>query len=141
VENLVNNKFWHSVWFKILIIAIPIGLYYLIGPLKTAVNQAVFILSMVNIPAAREYILSFGIWAAIVSFLLMVFQSVAAPLPAFVITFANAGIFGWINGAILSWSSAMVGAVVCFAIARIYGRLVVEKFTSRSALKEVDNFF
>ncbi|MEN6461281.1 MAG: TVP38/TMEM64 family protein [Syntrophomonas sp.] len=116
-------------------------MYYLIDPLHTAVNQAVFILSMVNIPAAREYILSFGIWAPIVSFLLMVFQSVAAPLPAFVITFANAGIFGWINGAILSWSSAMVGAVVCFAIARIYGRLVVEKFTSRSALKEVDNFF
>jgi uncharacterized membrane protein YdjX (TVP38/TMEM64 family) len=137
----MKNKLWHSIWFKILVIAIPVGSYFLINPLHTAVNQAVFILSMVNIPAAREYILSFGIWAPIVSFLLMVFQSVAAPLPAFVITFANAGIFGWINGAILSWSSAMVGAVVCFAIARIYGRLVVEKFTSRSALKEVDIFF
>ncbi|MEN6460731.1 MAG: TVP38/TMEM64 family protein [Syntrophomonas sp.] len=141
MENLLRNKFWYSILFKILIIAIPVVMYYLIDPLHTAINQAVFILSMVNIPAAREYILSFGIWAPIVSFLLMVFQSVAAPLPAFVITFANAGIFGWINGAILSWSSAMVGAVVCFAIARIYGRLVVEKFTSRSALKEVDNFF
>lgn len=137
----MNNKFWHSIWFKILIIAIPVGLYYLIDPLQKAVNQAVFILSMVNIPAAREYILSFGIWAPIVSFGLMIFQSLAAPLPAFVLTFANAGIFGWIKGAILSWSSAMVGAMLCFAIARVYGRKVVEKFTSRSALKEVDIFF
>jgi uncharacterized membrane protein YdjX (TVP38/TMEM64 family) len=62
-------------------------------------------------------------------------------LPAFIITFANAGLFGWVKGAILSWSSAMAGAMLCYAIARIYGRTVVEKFTTRPALKEIDKFF
>ena len=71
----------------------------------------------------------------------MVFQSVAAPLPAFIITFANAGLFGWVKGAILSWSSAMAGAALCYAIARIYGRSAVEKLTTGTALKEVDRFF
>jgi uncharacterized membrane protein YdjX (TVP38/TMEM64 family) len=104
-------------------------------------NQAVSTLSKVNVQAAKDYILSFGIWAPVVSFLLMVIQSVAAPLPAFIITFANAGLFGWIKGAILSWSSAMAGAALCYAIARIYGRSVVEKFTTRGALAEVDEFF
>ncbi|MEN6326491.1 MAG: TVP38/TMEM64 family protein [Syntrophomonas sp.] len=116
-------------------------MYFLFPSVRTAINHATGILSKVNVDAVREYILSFGIWAPIVSFFLMVFQSVAAPLPAFVITFANAGLFGWIKGAALSWSSAMVGAVVCYGIARLYGRGVVEKLTTRRALKEVDVFF
>lgn len=130
-----------NIWWKIAVILVPVALYYFVDPVHTGVNRAVFILSMLNIDAAKEYILSFGIWAPIVSFLLMVLQSVAAPLPAFIITFANAGIFGWVKGAILSWSSAMAGAALCYAIARVYGRTAVEKLTTGTALKEVDRFF
>ena len=89
----------------------------------------------------KEYILSFGIWGPVVSFLLMILQSVAAPLPAFVITFANAALFGWVYGAILSWSSAMAGAAICFYIAKFLGRNTVENLTSKFALVEVDKFF
>ena len=132
---------WDKIWWKIALILVPVALYYCVPPLHTGVNKAVVILSMLDIDAAKEYILSFGIWAPIVSFFLMVFQSVAAPLPAFIITFANAGLFGWVKGAILSWSSAMAGAALCYAIARIYGRSAVEKLTTGTALKEVDCFF
>lgn len=137
----MKKKFWNRIWFKIALLLIPVCAYYFIPPLHMVINRAVFILSMVNISAAREYILSFGVWAPIISFLLMMLQSVIAPLPAFVLTFANAGLFGWVKGAILSWSSAMAGAALCYAIARFYGRSVVEKFTTRSALKQVDLFF
>jgi len=71
----------------------------------------------------------------------MIFQSVAAPLPAFLLTFANANLFGWWKGAILSWTSAMAGAALCFFIARILGRDVVEKLTSKAGLKQIDEFF
>lgn len=80
-------------------------------------------------------------YAAAVSFALMILQSVAAPLPAFLLTFANASLFGWWQGAILSWSSAMAGAAVCFFIARILGRDAVEKITSKTGLKQIDVFF
>ena len=70
----------------------------------------------------------------------MILQSVAAPLPAFIITFANAALFGWVNGAILSWTSAMVGAALCFYIARFLGRDTVERLTSKLALKNIDEF-
>ena len=89
----------------------------------------------------KEYILSFGIWGPVVSFLLMILQSVAAPLPAFVITFANAALFGWVYGAILSWTSAMAGAAMCFYIAKFLGRNTVENLTSKFALDDVDKFF
>ena len=89
----------------------------------------------------RDFVESYGAYAAAVSFLLMILQSIAAPLPAFLLTFANANLFGWWKGAVLSWSSAMAGAAVCFYIARLLGRDVAEKLTSRAGLKQIDVFF
>ena len=125
-----------STYIKIAVLIALAGLFF-IGPIKEMIS----ILSMIDIEAIKEYILSFGALAPIISFILMILQSVVAPLPAFMITFANAGLFGWVNGAILSWSSAMVGAVLCFFIARLLGRDVVEKLTSKFALKSIDDFF
>lgn len=116
-------------------------LYVFVPAVKINFNQAFFILSNVDVELAKGYILGFGIWAPIASFVLMVFQSLVAPLPAFIITFANAALFGWVKGAILSWSSAMVGAVLCFYIARYFGRDVVGRLTSHGALESVDVFF
>lgn len=112
-----------------------------IPPVKKMVNQMIFYLSMLNLDAIKEYILSFGVWAPIISFALMILQSIAAPLPAFLITFANAALFGWVNGAILSWVSAMAGAAICFVIGRFLGRDVVVKLTSKFALESIDGFF
>ncbi len=124
-----------------IIIILLFCLYFFVTPIRVNVNQAVFILQNVDIDLARGYILGFGIWAPVVSFLLMLLQSIAAPLPAFIITFANAGLFGWVKGAILSWSSAMAGAALCFYIARLLGRNTVEKLTSKAAIKKLDEFF
>ena len=91
--------------------------------------------------AMREYIAAYGRLAPVISALLMIFQSVAAPLPAFLITFANGLLFGVWWGAALSWSSAMLGAALCFFIARYFGRPVVVKLVSEPALASSDRFF
>ncbi|HBI7001479.1 TPA: TVP38/TMEM64 family protein [Clostridium perfringens] len=129
-------------WVATLIILIVAFLVYFFVPTANSkINQMIFYLSSMNLDMIKEYILSFGIWAPIISFLLMVLQSVIAPIPAFLITLSNAAIFGWVKGAILSWSSAMAGAVLCFYIARGLGRDAVEKLTSKFALKDIDGFF
>ena len=89
----------------------------------------------------ERFMRAYGSQAAIVSFLLMIFQAIAAPLPAFLITFANASLFGAFWGGILSWSSAMAGAALCFFIARILGRGAVEKLTGKTVLNNMDAFF
>jgi uncharacterized membrane protein YdjX (TVP38/TMEM64 family) len=99
------------------------------------------ILSNTDTKPVIEYIRSFGSLAIVISFILMVFQSLAAPFPAFLITFANAAVFGWVGGAVLSWISSMVGAAACFGIAKLYGRGAVSKLTGKTALASVDNFF
>ncbi len=94
-----------------------------------------------SLETAREYIASYGVLAPIVSAILMIFQSVIAPLPAFLITFANGLLFGVWWGAALSWSSAMLGAALCFFIARVLGRPVIVKLLSEAAVNTSDQFF
>ncbi|WP_373598098.1 TVP38/TMEM64 family protein [Paraclostridium bifermentans] len=136
--NKINKK---SLILKLGIIALVIGIYLYVEPVNRFINQMVFYLSMLDLESLKQYILSFGIWAPIISFILMILQSIAAPLPAFLITFANAALFGWVKGAILSWASAMAGAAICFYIARFLGRDAVEKLTSKFALDSLDEFF
>lgn len=133
-----NTKSW-VITLGILIVIL--GIYFFVPIVNSKVNQMIFYLSSMNLDMIKEYILSFGIWAPIISFLLMVLQSIIAPIPAFLITLSNAAIFGWVKGAILSWSSAMAGAALCFFIARGLGRDAVEKLTSKFALKDIDGFF
>lgn len=134
----INKK---SLIFKLGIVAIIICIYLFVSPVNRFINQMVFYLSMLDLESLKQYILSFGVWAPIISFILMILQSIAAPLPAFLITFANAALFGWVKGAMLSWTSAMAGAALCFYIARFLGRGTVEKLTSKLAIDSIDEFF
>jgi uncharacterized membrane protein YdjX (TVP38/TMEM64 family) len=114
---------------------------FFVEPLRNNIEQLIKLFAECDVNSIKGYILGFGIWAPIVSFGLMLFQSLIAPLPAFLITFSNAALFGWIWGAVLSWSSAMAGAALCFWIARLLGREATEKLTSKLALENVDSFF
>ena len=127
----------------LLAIALVLAVYLAVPGVNAFVNEAASVLALgiAHLDTVVEYIRSFGPWAMAFSFALMVFSSILAPLPAFVITLANAAIFGWWQGAILSWSSAMVGAALCFFIARGLGRDVVEKLAGKSALAGVEGYF
>lgn len=125
----------------IVLIVAAIAAYYIIPSVNQTMNNIVKMFASGDFTVVREFVASYGVYAVLVSFSLMILQSIAAPLPAFLITFANASLFGWWKGAILSWSSAMAGAAVCFFIARILGRDVVEKLTSKAGLEQIDEFF
>jgi len=126
----------------ILLIAALLLIVYLSVPSVNAfITNAAAVLGSANVDAVIEYIRSFGAYAMAFSFCLMVFSSLIAPLPAFMITLSNAAIFGWWQGAILSWSSAMVGAAMCFLISRGLGRDVVEKLAGKGALASVESYF
>lgn len=135
-----------SVYKKRLIILLSIvlvGLVILLGIYHKQVWEYFLELTAVfqNVETARAYIASYGALAPVVSAVLMIFQSVIAPLPAFLITFANGLLFGVWWGAALSWSSAMLGATLCFFIARLLGRPVIIRLLSESAVNTSDRFF
>lgn len=123
------------------IVGIIALIYLFVEPVRTEINTAVKVLTSMGIDGVIEYIRGYGSYAAVVSFLLMILQSIISPIPAFLITLSNAAIFGWVKGAILSWTSSMVGAVMCFYISRILGRDVAVRFTGKEGLRQVDVFF
>ena len=125
----------------LLVAAVLLIVYLSVPSVNDFITNAAAVLGSANVDAVIEYIRSFGAYAMAFSFCLMVFSSLIAPLPAFMITLSNAAIFGWWQGAILSWSSAMVGAALCFCIARGLGRDVVERFAGKGALAGVENYF
>lgn len=134
-----NRK--HLKWYVLGVIVILVIIYFAVPSVNSYINEVASVLGSANVDKVIEFIRSYGTSAMIISFLLMVFSSLIAPLPAFLITFSNAAIFGWWQGAILSWTSAMVGAALCFAIARAVGRDTVERFAGKGALASVEGYF
>jgi len=138
---LLNGKRKNLFAGSAAALAVLALLYVLVPDVRTFVDNAFKILSKADVQALRVYFLSFGPLAPVISALLMVFQSVIAPLPAFVITFTNGLVFGAWWGALLSWSSAMAGAALCFYLSRVFGRPLVEKIVGAHNLELVDKFF
>lgn len=136
-----KKRAWVKRFVLIGLILAALCCYYFVPAVQKNVNEVLKMFASGDFTVVKDFVASYGAYAALISFLLMIFQSVAAPLPAFLLTFANANLFGWWQGAILSWSSAMAGAAVCFFIARILGRDVVEKLTSKAGLEQIDVFF
>lgn len=135
----------HAVWIQrgviVAVVLCAVGAYALVPSVREAVNSVLAMFATGDFSAASAFMERYGSAAAVVSFLLMVFQSLAAPLPAFLITIANANLFGWWQGAILSWASSMTGAALCFWVAKALGREAVEKLTSKAGLQRIDEFF
>ncbi len=108
-----------------LVLSVPVafGLAYLLSAgFRSEVHRAAELLGQGNVSGLKDYILSFGLWAPVISALLMVLQALAAPLPAFVLTFANGLAFGTFWGGLLSLISASLAAGLSFGISRALGR-------------------
>ena len=73
-----------------LFLLVLLGLTYLFsGAFREEVDRAVGVLASGDIRAVRDYILSYGAWAPVISAFLMVLQALLAFLPSFLIAFAN----------------------------------------------------
>jgi uncharacterized membrane protein YdjX (TVP38/TMEM64 family) len=104
-------------------------------------QRAIAIVASGDAAAIGAYLRSFGPWAPIASLGLMVLQAVWAPVPAFLITFANGLAFGVIWGGLLSILGQSIAAVVCFGIARAFGRGPVEALAGRMGFGVADRWF
>ena len=132
-------------WLRLLLpasAAVLFGLLYLLSEgFRSETNQAVGILGRGDIAGLRDYIVSFGLWAPVASCLLMVLQGLVAPVPSFLITFANGLAFGVFWGWMLSLFGHVLAASVCFGISRALGRLPVEVLVGKVGLESADRWF
>jgi uncharacterized membrane protein YdjX (TVP38/TMEM64 family) len=126
----------------LLFIAALFGLLYLLSSgFRSEVNRAIGLLGRGDIAGLRDYILSFGLWAPVASCFLMVLQALLAPVPSFLITFANGLAFGVFWGWMLSLFGHVLAAAVCFWISRSLGRGPVEVLVGKTGLRSADRWF
>ena len=116
-------------------------LYLLSAEFRSETNRALGILGRGDIAGLRDYIVSFGLWAPVASCFLMVLQALVAPVPSFLITFANGLAFGVFWGWMLSLFGHVLAAAVCFGISRALGRVPVEVLVGKTGLESADRWF
>jgi uncharacterized membrane protein YdjX (TVP38/TMEM64 family) len=109
-----------------------------LGPGRARLGQAVGLLAAADLLAVRDYLRSFGIWAPLVSVLLVQLQAVVAPLPSFPLMYANGLLFGALWGGLLSWASILASALLCFGLARLGGRPLVTRLLRPATLARAD---
>jgi uncharacterized membrane protein YdjX (TVP38/TMEM64 family) len=118
------------------------GLLYLLSDgFRSETNRAVGILGRGDIGGLRDYIVSFGLWAPVASCFLMVLQAIVAPVPSFLITFANGLAFGVFWGWVLSVFGHVLAASVCFGISHALGRVPMEVLVGKAGLESADRWF
>ena len=116
-------------------------LYLLLDGFRSETNRALGLLGRGDIAGLRDYIVSFGVWAPVASCFLMVLQALVAPVPSFLITFANGLAFGVFWGWALSLFGHVLAAAVCFGISRALGRGPVEVLVGNTGLESADRWF
>jgi uncharacterized membrane protein YdjX (TVP38/TMEM64 family) len=123
-----------------MIATITIGALF-VFLLVLAYDRELFtLLTRGSVDQVVQLIRAWGVIAPLLSILLMIFQAIAAPIPAFLITAANGIVFGLYGGVIVSWTGAMLGALVSFFLAKWFGEKVIHKVQKEKKwLKRVEN--
>lgn len=87
-----------------------------------------------------EYINSFGPWAMVFSFMLVLCVNAIGFPPAIIFSSANALIFGIVPGIILAWLAETVGVTISFLLLRFLFRDAAEEIIAKNAyLKQIDD--
>jgi len=75
-----------------------------------------------NSQEIAEWLLSFGAWAVIISIAVMIIQTIATPVPLFIVAGANGYIFGIAWGIVITLVGALLGSTGAFFTARFIAR-------------------
>lgn len=92
-----------------------------------------------SLAEAVQLIRESGHWGVAASIGLMVAHSFV-PFPAELIALANGMVYGWLWGTAVTWTGAMIGAMLSFGLSRRFGRPFVERCLGHSRLRRVDDW-
>ena len=133
---IMKKKFFPLKWIGLAIIVCTIAVYFVNPPWFNAIRSY---FSLDSLRLLADYFRSLGLWAPLISIVLMIIQGILAPLPSFVITAANGLAFGVPLGILISWSGGMAAAIVMFLLARILGASFVERVTKKNEILDKAN--
>jgi len=93
----------------------------------------------VSVQQIEDLIRSWGMWGVLGSICLMIAHSFV-PFPAEFVAFANGMTYGPVWGTVITWTGAMLGALIAFALARKLGRPFVERMVASRDWHRLDDW-
>ena len=94
-----------------------------------------------DIAGSIEFIRSYGPYAMLVSFIILVLINIVAVLPNILIVAANGVIFGVVQGTLISWIGESIGVIISFMLMRYLFRANAQSIIARSkGLQKIDDF-
>ena len=97
-------------------------------------------LAQVDPAAVAAQVRAAGALGPIALLLLLVLQCVVAPLPSEPLMVAAGFVYGAPWGFVIAWLGVIAGAVLCFGLARWFGRAFAARFVSPQKLALLDGF-
>ncbi len=122
----------HARWLLLLVvIAALVGL--------AAIRDGRYLALFRDPPALRAWLDAWGTWAPVGIIALQVVQVLLAPIPGNVIGLASGYAFGVARGTLYSLLGTALGSLIAFALARTYGRPLVERLLPAAMLEWLDS--
>ena len=130
------------LWFKVALLGILALIGLGIHQWNAGFFPTVFSLSVHgDIHGTVVYLKSFGIWAMVISFCLLVIINVLGFLPNIFLLVANGFLFGLWPGILISWAGECAGSALGFLVARYLFRDAARALLQKSGYKEqVEDF-
>jgi uncharacterized membrane protein YdjX (TVP38/TMEM64 family) len=119
--------------FKLMLVLMTVILIFTFR--RTFIEWTVF-LYYASISDISDYIRTWGVWAPLLSIIIMAFQAIVLRFPSILITAANGMIFGVFWGSVISWIGAMIGGGGSFLIAKWMGVSLVRRFLRNESIWE-----
>lgn len=91
-----------------------------------------------NINDLSNVIQGFGFFGWVFFVLLITIKVMIAPMPGLILYVTGAAIYGWFLGAILVLIGNMIGATLCFYLAKYLGREYLETKISKKKIEKFD---
>lgn len=107
--------------------------------LSAAAGIALEVSDALSIDRFVTTIRSWGAWGILASIGLMVLHSFV-PFPAELLACANGMVYGTLWGTVITWTGAMLGASIAFALAKLLGRPFVERIIAKKDYHVLDEW-
>ncbi len=128
----------HKAWLFLLLLLSVAAAYYS----RPDVWHRIFTLLLSgDLGEIIDYIRSFGPYAMLISFFLIVFINMVAVLPNIFLLAANGILFGILPGTLVSWIAESVGVIISFVVLRYFARdYTLELIQRNNMLQKVDEY-
>lgn len=93
---------------------------------ESGIYQVVF-----SVDALQDYLSNYGDTAILVYFIIQILSVILAPIPNNIAAAAGGLVFGWLQSFLVSLAAVMIGSVFVFALARRYGKPLIDRMVDR----------